>query len=163
MRLHISVLPLVRVLVLIVLIWGVLIGGNVLYLSILLNGTPDEQETFKFAFAAFKLVWTIGVTNYLFSNELLYFGVDEEHHDTFITFWMGGKVKMMFAFNAVSSFWIPLSTIMVVRPECFHDALFAADPVPVNFSYDNAICSVYQTNIASGCVFYSTSIVSVYS
>ena len=149
--LRIRSLPALRVIVLIVVIWGVLIGGNVLYLHILLNGTPDEQETFKFAFAAFKLVWTIGVTNHLFSSNFLYFGLEEEHHVAFISTWLGGKVKMMFVFNAISSFWIPILTIMVVRPECFYNAFIAADPVPVSFEYSAHVC--LTLNSAGKCQF----------
>jgi len=119
----------------------VLIGGNVFYLHILLTGTPDEQKTFKLAFAAFKLVWTMGVTNFLFTYKALYFGLEEDHHNAFIDFWFGGKVKMMFAFNAISSFWIPLLTIIVVRPECFYNAFIAAAPVPVQFSYEYKLCT----------------------
>jgi hypothetical protein len=111
--LRIRLMPLLRVIILIVLIWGVLIGGNVLYLRILLHGTTDEQESFKVFFAAFKLIWTMAVTTFLFESKWLYLGIEEERHDAFISYWLGGKVKMMFAFNAISSFWIPLLTILV--------------------------------------------------
>jgi len=161
MWLRMRLLPLLRVIIIIILLWGVLIGGNVLYLYILLNGTPDEQELFKFVFAAFKLVWIMGVTNHLFTYKLLYFGVEEEHHDAFISFWLGGKVKMMFAFNTISSFWIPLLTIMVVRPECFYNVFFAAEPVPVHFHYPYTLCT--EINAAGVCISIQKYAQTIYS
>ncbi len=158
--LWIHLLPLLRVIILIVVIWGVLIGGNVLYLRILLTGTPYAQGTFKFAFAAFKLVWAIGVTNYLFSNEFLYFGVKEEHHEAFVNFWLGGHVKMKFVFNTISFFWIPLTTIMVVRPECFYNSFNAADPLLVKYDYE--YCGLHNT-ATGACIPGSTAAASVYT
>ena len=149
-------LPFMRIVILIVFIWGAVLGGNILYLNILLTGSVDTQNRFKLFFAAFKLVWTMQVTPYLFENKSLYFGVEEKHHKKIIKILFGSKLKMMLILNSISTFWIPLFTASVVDEDCFHGYFIAADPSKLTYTYDQCVWdSLLATNCTSTSVKFT--------
>jgi len=55
-RLRTAMLPApLRLLLLIIIVWGVIVGGNYWFIRIQLNGSKSVQKNFQFCFAAFKL------------------------------------------------------------------------------------------------------------
>ena len=139
MWIHARLSPLLRVVLLTTVVISALFAGNVLYLHALLYWSPTEQFLYKVFFAAFKLIWTMGVTPALFESEYLEFGLDVRHHDTFINSFVGSKHNLLFHMNVVSYFWIPLMTLAVWRYDCFYNVFFAADQIPVSFQYQRCI------------------------
>jgi len=127
-RLQNVMLPALRLWLLIILVWGVIVGGNYWYIRIQLNGTIRDQQIFQFCFAAFKLFWSMFATPYLFGSETLHFGVDVKHHEGLILWMFGGNYQLFFVMNIFTSFLIPMLTIAVVDDTCFHNAFFQADP-----------------------------------
>lgn len=142
--------PSLRLLVLICIIWGTMLAGNAYYLSVVLHGTTEQQNYLNFGFSIVKLFWTMVFTPYIFGVEFLYFGVAEEVHTEFTRKIFGGTIPMLFVFNTVSSFVIPLLTVCVVDPACFKSLFFMSDTKVVTYPvfecvvvYDNGDCELY--------------------
>eukprot|EP00605_Chrysophyceae_sp_TOSAG23-4_P002706 GSChrysophyteH1.ASY1.ANO1.2984.1 assembled CDS len=102
-------------------IWGFLIAGNALYLHILLHFSITSQDIFRYFFALFKWVWINVVTYSLFEMDVLTFGVPRDKHLRLIEKYCGSRLGFIFMMNAVSLFFVPIITQMIVDPACFHN------------------------------------------
>jgi len=144
--------PSLRMLVLICIIWGTMLAGNAYYLSVALHGTTEQQNYLNFGFSIIKLFWTMVFTPYIFGVQFLYFGVAEEVHTEFTRKIFGGTIPMLFVFNTVSSFVIPLLTVCVADPACFKSLFFMSNTKVVTYPvsecavvYQNGDCELYGT------------------
>jgi len=135
-RLRTAMLPALRLLVFISIIWGVMVGGNYWYIIIQFNGSTNDQQIFQLCFAAFKLFWLTVATPYVFESEALHFGVDLNHHDTFVLSMFGGNYQLLFVMNIFTSFLIPMLTIAVVDDTCFYNMFYQTDPVTTSIFVD---------------------------
>jgi len=138
-----------RMLVLIGLIWGVMILGNVWYASVLLHGNTLQQSIFKFCFAAFKLFWSMTATPWMLESNYFHLGIPGWYHDDLIQLLFGNVIRMMFIMNAVTLFLVPLIVATFVFPSCFYNLFFAADPVEANYSVNH--CLTWYTPAGQGC------------
>jgi len=143
--------PAVRVLVMISIIWGTMLAGNLIYLEVQLKGTTAQQNNLNICFSIVKLFWTMVFTPWLCGVELLYFGVPEDVHTEFCRKVFGGIIPMLFVFNTVSSFVIPLLTVCAVDPACFRSMFFMSSSKVV--SYPVVECAVNDPN--GDCALYS--------
>jgi len=132
MKLRTVMLPVLRLLFLIAILWGFIIGGNFWYIAIQLNGASSDQKIFQLCFAAFKIFWSIVVTPFLFESETLHFGVNVKHHDAFIRSVFGGNYQLLFMMNIFTMFWIPILTLAVVNDTCFYNVFYQAVPEETN-------------------------------
>ena len=149
-------IPLIRILFLVILLWGVIIAGNIAYLWVQANGSPTQQTSAKLLFSMIKLFWMLQVTPTLFQSPYLYMGIERKYHERFIRKVFGGHVAIMFFIKAIPVFIIPVLTAACFDATCFKDYFVARNDIPYNYSYTscggyvvgtNHCATTYQVNV----------------
>ena len=115
-----------RIICLTSFIWGFLIAGNALYVYVLLHFSVVTQDVFRYFFAIFKWSMVYIVTYRLFEMDALTFGLSRDKHLRLIDKYCGSQLRLIFLMNAVSLFFIPILTQMIVDPACFYNYFISA-------------------------------------
>ncbi len=143
-------------------IWGILIAGNVLYLYVLLNLPVVTQDVFRYFFAIVKLIWVNVVTYRLFEMDALTFGLSHDKHLRLIDKYCGSQLRLVFTMNAVSLFFIPVLTQMIVDPACFYNYFISAS-IHTFTSVSSFRCNNPHFTTVEACLYYGWSGVTTYT
>ena len=125
-RIQYNILPLLRLFCLVLIVWGVMIYANYLYLHYLFKLSSSSQSTLRYIFSIFKVIWSYIITSRLFDSNILLFGLTHEDHNSYLrrSSRYGKKIYFIFILNTVSVFLIPIITQMCIDPACFNTIFF---------------------------------------
>jgi hypothetical protein len=105
------------------------------------------QDLFRFFFAIFKWGWVNNVTYRVFEMDSLKFGLIHADYNNLMSKYCGSQLLFVFVMNAVSLFFIPILTQMIVDPACFYN-FFKADSVLASGKYDYKYCDIFGYSLA---------------
>ena len=143
-KMRITFFTMLRLLIILLFVWGVILGITVSYVKIQVGGDTSRtiQGIFKFSFGLFKLVWSFLCTPWFFETRWLHFGVDVKHHDNMIRSIFGTRVKLAFMINTVNIF-IPIISAVCVDELCFKGAFVQSSDVQ-SYSLEQG-CKTYAS------------------
>ena len=128
-------LPMLRILILVIFVWGVPVAVNFGYLQVRLYESEQYQTIAEYCVSVFKLVWTSVMSSKLSNSKMLLFGLDQKEHAQFLEKLGGSKLQFNFIMNATALFMIPIMMQMVVDPACFHNVFISQDPATLIFNF----------------------------
>lgn len=139
---------------------GVIVAMNALYLYVNRVSSSSVQNLFKIGFAVFKLVWSSVVTQYLYHTSHLYFGIEEKVHDEFVADVFHSKTSVLLLASNLVQFMVPFAVTIILSPACLQ-LLFDPNP-PEKYSY-SYVQSIFPFGSAVETVNAETSGPFVYS
>ncbi len=132
-------IPILR-LIIITIITIIIVGAcNVGYVYTLLTQSSQIQLLSNILLTIFNLLWQMFILPFVFWFKPLLLGVDESYHDSFITTYLGGKIQVLFIFQVLMAFFLPILAVVFTDTNCFNGVLLAPDPVKT--SYNVPICT----------------------
>jgi hypothetical protein len=89
-------LPMLRILILVIFVWGVPVAVNFGYLQVRLHESEQNQTIAQYCVSVFKLVWTSVMSSKLSNSKMLMFGLDQKEHAQFLENLGGSSVGRAF-------------------------------------------------------------------
>jgi len=128
-----------RLCIFFVIVVGVIVAMNALYLYVDRVSSSSVQNLFKLGFAVFKLAWTNMVTQYLFHSSHLYFGIEEKVHDEFVADVFHSKTSVLLLASNLVQFMVPFAVTIILSPACLQLFFNPDPPEKYSYSYEQSI------------------------
>eukprot|EP00605_Chrysophyceae_sp_TOSAG23-4_P000091 GSChrysophyteH1.ASY1.ANO1.93.1 assembled CDS len=128
------IMPILRLFIITSLSILVVGSCNVGYVYTLLYKSQQVQLMANIGLVTFNLTWQMYIMPFIFWWWPFHLGVDEKIHDNFIEKYLGGKIEVLFIFQVLFMFFLPIAAVVVTDGSCFNGALFAPDPLVTKYS-----------------------------